>query len=277
MKEFILSNGRKIPSIGLGTFKLTNEEAYNSVLYALEAGYRLIDTANIYKDEEGVGRAIAHSNIDRKDIYLETKIWPTSFLDKEVIHKTLKRLGVTYLDLVLLHQPCGNYIEGYKLLEKAYKNQEIRAIGLSNFNIEEIKQILSICSVKPVLLQVENHPFCQNKELKEFCEKNGIILQSWFPFGGKGNNTVLENEVINKIAKKYNKNASQIVLRWNIENGYIPVPGSRSKEHIIENFDIFNFSLSKEDLKELDNLNKEEPFHKRSEEAFKRYLTMKVD
>ena len=125
MKEFILSNGRKIPSVGLGTFKLTNEEAYNSVLYALEAGYRLIDTANIYKDEEGVGRAIAHSNIDRKDIYLETKIWPTSFLDKEVIHKTLKRLGVTYLDLVLLHQPCGNYIEGYKLLEKAYKNQEI--------------------------------------------------------------------------------------------------------------------------------------------------------
>ncbi len=277
MRNFKLSDGYIIPSIGLGTFKLTNDEAYNSTLNALKIGYRLIDTANVYFDEEGVGRAIKDSNINRGDIYLETKIWPTSFLDKEVIHKTLKRLQVDYLDLVLIHQPCGNYIEGYKILEKAYKNKEIRSIGLSNFNIEEIKEILAICEVRPVLLQVENHPFCQNKKLKEFAEKEGIILQSWFPFGGKGNNSVLDNEVIKSIAIKHKKTTSQVILRWNIQNNYIPVPGSRSEEHIKENFDIFDFDLDKEDLKLLDSLNKEEPFHKRSEESFKRYMTIKIE
>lgn len=277
MKEFKLSSGLSIPSLGLGTFKLSNDEAYNSVIYALKSGYRLIDTANIYKNELGVGRAIKDSLIPREEIFLETKIWPTSYLDEDVIKKTLERLNVDYLDLVLLHQPCGDYVNGYKILEKSYKNKEIRAIGLSNFNISEIKEILSICEVKPVLLQVENHPFCQNKELKEFCNKEGIILQSWFPFGGKGNNAVLENEVIKDIAKKYNKCASQVVLRWNIECGYIPVPGSKNEEHIYENINIFDFKLDSSDLMKIENLNIEEPFHKRSEESFKRYLTMKVE
>lgn len=159
MKQITLNNGVDMPMAGIGTFLLTPDEAEASVLYALEVGYRLIDTANAYLNEKAVGRAMKQSSVDREDIFLETKLWPTFYEQADAVDKTLERLGTDYIDLLLIHQPAGNYTAGYRLMEKAYKEGKVRAIGLSNFNEEKIKEILDICEIKPAVLQTEIHPY----------------------------------------------------------------------------------------------------------------------
>ena len=178
MEYTTLNNGIKMPMAGIGTFLLSPDEAENSVLSALKEGYRLIDTANAYMNEKAVGRAIKKSGVPREDIFLETKLWPSFYENEDAVEKTLERLDTDYIDLLLIHQPAGNYIAGYRLMEKAYKEGKVKAIGLSNFTKEGVQEILGICAVKPTVLQTEVHPYDQKKELKEFLAKEGIKIQA---------------------------------------------------------------------------------------------------
>ncbi len=275
-KKIVLNNGVEIPMFGLGTFTLTPDEAENSVIVALQNGYELIDTANAYVNEKAVGRGIKKSNVSRDRVFLETKLWPVFYEDETAIDKTLERLGVDYVDLMILHQPAGNYISGYKLLEKAYKEKKVRAIGLSNFTIEMIEEILNSCEVVPALIQVECHPYYPQEELKEYLKKYNIALQSWYPLG-HGDSGLLTNEVITEIAKKYHKTNAQVLLRWQIDMGNVVIPGSRSKEHILQNIDIFDFALDQDDLKNIASINKNTPYYNQTEESLNGFANWHPD
>lgn len=183
MEYVTLNNGIKMPMAGIGTFLLTPDEAEASVLNVLAYGYRLIDTANAYVNEKAVGRAMKKSGVSREEIFLETKLWPAFYEQSDAVEKTLERLDTDYIDLLLIHQPAGNYIAGYKLMEKAYKEGKVKAIGLSNFSQSQIREILDICEVKPVVLQTEVHPYYQEKKLKDYLKKEGIVIQAWYPLG----------------------------------------------------------------------------------------------
>ena len=178
-----LNNGVKIPMAGIGTFLLAPDDAEASVLHALGCGYRLIDTANAYLNEKAVGRAIKASGVAREEIFLETKLWPSFYEQPDAVEKTLERLDTSYIDLLLLHQPAGNYVAGYQLMEKAYQEGKVKAIGLSNFTAEQIQEILKICEIKPTVLQTEVHPYSQEKKLKQFLSQEGIVIQAWYPLG----------------------------------------------------------------------------------------------
>ena len=209
MEYATLNNGIKMPMAGIGTFLLTPDEAEASVLSALQCGYRLIDTANAYVNEKAVGRAMRKSGIPRDEIFLETKLWPSFYEQEDAVEKTLQRLGTDYIDLLLIHQPAGNYIAGYRLMEKAYKEGKVRAIGLSNFTPEQVQEILDICEVKPAVLQTEVHPYSQEKELKAFLDKEGIVIQAWYPLG-HGDETLREEPLFTELAHKYGKSNSRI-------------------------------------------------------------------
>lgn len=277
MEYIELNNGIKMPMLGLGTYLLTPNEAENSVEVALKNGYKLIDTANAYVNEKAVGRGIKKSGIDRSEIFLETKLWPSFYEDDDAIEKTLKRLDTDYIDLMILHQPAGNYIEGYKKLEKAYKEGKLKSIGISNFNEEEIQEILDKCEVKPALIQVESHPYFPRIELNKYLKKHNIVLQSWYPLGGRGNNSIMSEKIIESLAQKYNKSNAQIILRWHIQMGYIVIPGARSENHIKENINIFDFKLTNEEMAEISKLNKNETFYVRTDEALKRFASWVPD
>ena len=179
MEYAVLNNGIKMPMAGIGTFLLTPDEAEKSVLYALKNGCRLIDTANAYVNEKAVGRAMKKSGIDRKEIFLETKLWPSFYEKADAVEKTLERLDTDYIDVLLIHQPAGNYVAGYQQMERAYQEGKVKAIGLSNFNQEQIQEILSICKIRPTVLQTELHPYSQEKELKAFLKEEKMIPQAW--------------------------------------------------------------------------------------------------
>ena len=273
MEYLVLNNGIKMPMEGIGTFLLSPDEAEQSVLNALKTGYRLIDTANAYVNEKAVGRAIKKSGITREDIFLETKIWPSFYEQEDAIEKTLERLDTDYIDLLLIHQPAGNYIAGYRLMEKYYKEGKIKAIGLSNSNKEQIQEILDICEVEPAILQTEVHPYNQEKELKEFLDKYGIAIQAWYPLG-HGDKTLLEEPVFNKLAKKYKKSTAQIILRWHIQNGTIVIPGSKNPDHIRDNFYLFDFSLTDEEMSEINSLNQDKRYYTSTPELLDSYVKM---
>ena len=243
MEYVTLNNGIKMPMAGIGTFLLTPDEAEASVLNVLAYGYRLIDTANAYVNEKAVGRAMKKSGVSREEIFLETKLWPAFYEQSDAVEKTLERLDTDYIDLLLIHQPAGNYIAGYKLMEKAYKEGKVKAIGLSNFSQSQIREILDICEVKPVVLQTEVHPYYQEKKLKDYLKKEGIVIQAWYPLG-HGDKALLEEPLFQELGKKYGKSSAQIILRWHIQAGNIVIPGSKSPAHIQDNFDLFDFSLT---------------------------------
>ena len=202
MEFATLNNGVKMPMAGIGTFLLSPDEAEASVLSALQCGYRLIDTANAYVNEKAVGRAIKKSGVERKDIFMETKLWPSFYEQIDAVDKTLERLDTAYIDLLLLHQPAGNYVAGYRQMEKAYKEGKVKAIGLSNFNTQQIQEILGICEVKPAVLQTEVHPYSQEKELKAFLSREGIVIQAWYPLG-HGDKTLQQELLFTELGKKY--------------------------------------------------------------------------
>lgn len=210
MEYAVLNNGVKMPMAGIGTFLLTPDEAESAVEHALKDGYRLIDTANAYVNEKAVGRAIKKSGVDRGEIFLETKLWPSFYEQEDAVEKTLERLDTDYIDLLLIHQPAGNYTAGYRLMEKAYKEGKVKAIGLSNFNEEQIQEILDMCEVKPAVLQTEVHPYDQEKKLKEFLEKSDIVIQAWYPLG-HGDAALLQEPVFAKLGEKYKKSPAQII------------------------------------------------------------------
>ena len=273
MEYATLNNGVKMPMAGIGTFLLTPDEAEASVISALQNGYRLIDTANAYVNEKAVGRAMKKSGLQREEIFLETKLWPSFYEQPDAVDKTLARLDTPYIDLLLIHQPAGNYVAGYRQMEKAYKEGKVHAIGLSNFTKEQIEEILSICEVKPAVLQTELHPYNQEPELKAFLKENGIVPQAWYPLG-HGDKALLQEPLFAQLGKKYGKSAPQIILRWHIQDGNIVIPGSKNPEHIKANFEIFDFSLTGEEMARIASLDKNVRYYTSTPELLKKYAEM---
>lgn len=276
MKFATLNNGLSMPMAGIGTFLLTPDEAEASVLAALEDGYRLIDTANAYVNEKAVGRAMKKSGLKREEIFLETKLWPSFYEDDNAVDKTLERLGTEYIDLLLIHQPAGNYVAGYRQMEKAYKEGKVKAIGLSNFNQAQIEEILGLCQVKPAVLQTEVHPYFQEQELKSFLSKEGMVIQAWYPLG-HGDKALLEEPLFTELGKKYGKSNAQIILRWHIQAGNIVIPGSKNPAHIKDNFDLFDFALTAGEMEEIAALDKNTRYYTSTPEMLKKYAEIVPD
>lgn len=276
MEFATLNNGLKMPMAGIGTFLLSPDEAEVSVLAALEDGYRLIDTANAYVNEKAVGRAMKKSGLKREEIFLETKLWPSFYENDDAVDKTLERLGTDTIDLLLIHQPAGNYVAGYRQMEKAYKEGKVKAIGLSNFNQGQIEEILGLCQVKPAVLQTEVHPYFQEQELKSFLSKEGMVIQAWYPLG-HGDKALLEEPLFTKLGKKYGKTNAQIILRWHIQDGNIVIPGSKNPAHIKDNFDLFDFSLTEEEMAKIAALDKNTRYYTSTPEMLKKYAEIVPD
>ena len=268
-----LNNGVEMPLAGIGTFLLSPDEAEASCISALAGGCRLIDTANAYVNERAVGRAMKKSGLKREEIFLETKLWPAFYEQADAVEKTLERLDTDYIDLLLIHQPAGNYVAGYRLMEKAYKEGKVRAIGLSNFSVEQIKEILSICEVKPTILQTEVHPYSQEKALKEFLDSRGIVIQAWYPLG-HGDKALIEEPVFSKLAQKYSKSNAQIILRWHVQSGNIVIPGSKNPAHIKDNFALFDFTLTEDEMAEIAALDQGKRYYTSTPEMLKKYAEM---
>ena len=276
MEKTKLNNGVEMPMLGIGTFLLTPDQAENSVYHALKDGYRLIDTANAYVNERGVGRGIKKSGIPREEIFLETKLWPAFYEEEDQVERTLERLGTDYIDLLLIHQPAGNYLKGYRVMEKAYKEGKIKAIGLSNFDEKGIKEILDKCEIKPTILQTEAHPYFPQTEMKKFLEKEDIKIQAWYPLG-HGDKGLINEEVFTKLAEKYGKSNVQIILRWHIQAGNIVIPGATNPEHIKANIDIFDFQLTDEVMQEIAIINNNKRYYTTTPELLESYVQMKPD
>ncbi len=256
MKDyFVLNNGVKIPSIALGTFKVEDgNEVINAVKWAIETGYRHIDTAAIYKNEVGVGKGIKESGIDRKKIFVTTKVWNDNQGYKSTLkafEDSLERLGLDYIDLYLIHWPKKLNLETWRALEKLYKDGRIRAIGVSNFKIHHLKEIMENFDIIPAINQVELHPQHPQDELRKFCNKHGIVVEAWAPLM---QGRIFEIELFGQLAEKYNKSIAQIALRWQLQMGVLPLPKSTKKDRIINNFNIFDFEISKEDMKKIEKL-----------------------
>ena len=266
-KIAILNNGIKMPILGLGTWTLSNAEAEESVYIAIKTGYRLIDTAEYYGNELGVGRGVKKSIqegiITRENIFITTKIMPGAYSNPDsAIEDSLIKLDVDYIDLMLIHQPGSNDEKVYESMEKYYKKGKIKSIGISNYYTKKaVDDVLDYASVTPSIIQNENHIYYQNNELREYVKDFGIIIESWYPFGGRGHTPEnFNNEVIVNLANKYNKTSAQIILRWNLQAGYIVIPGSKNPEHIKENYNIFDFELSEEDMNQIYQINKNQRY-----------------
>nr|MCR4911616.1 aldo/keto reductase [Bacilli bacterium] len=272
MKEIILNNGIKMPNVGIGTFLLEPIDAENSVREALKMGYRLIDTANAYRNERAVGRGMKSSGVKREDIFLSTKLWPSEYENPHAVEETLERLGTDYIDLLFIHQPTSNWRSGYKQLIKAYKEGKIRSIGISNFEGEYIDALLKEFDVAPQVIQVECHPFFPQTDLRKVTEPLNIKIMSWYPLGGKGMTAeLLNNPIVTNIASKYHKSTAQVILKWHVQMGFIVIPGSKNVDHIKDNIDIFDFTLSQDDMNQIAKLNNGQRRYIRTEEALKNF------
>ena len=250
MEYITLSNGVKMPQLGYGVYQVTQDECERCVLDALSVGYRSLDTAQSYFNEEQVGAAIEKSGIDRKEIFLTSKVWIEHFGYEECkksVLESMEKLRTDYLDLMLLHQPFGDTYGAWRALEELYAAGKLRAIGISNHYVDRMVEFANFVQVKPMVNQMEVHPFCQQKELKEWADKYDIRLEAWAPFG-EGRNGLFENKILTEIGRKYGKTAAQIMLRWHIQRGVIVIPKSTHKERMAENFNIFDFTLSAEDM-----------------------------
>lgn len=252
-----LNDGNKIPQFGLGVYQVPEGEAtINSVKTALEMGIRHIDTAHAYQNERSVGKAVKESGIPRNEIWITTKLWPSEYGEGKTsdgIDKMLKRLDTDYIDLLLLHQQFGDYIGAYKDMQKAVKDGRVKSIGLSNFESERLEEVLSMAEIPPSVLQVECHPYYQQNELKKRIEKYGTVIESWYPIG-HGDKGLINESLFTKLAQKYNKTNVQIILRWHIQEGTIVFPRSTNPVHIKENFEIFDFELTEDEMNEIRKL-----------------------
>ncbi|WP_165044396.1 aldo/keto reductase [Dysgonomonas sp. ZJ709] len=260
MKEFILNNGIKIPAVGVGVFRVEDANiAYQTVKTALSVGYRHIDTAMIYGNEEAVGKAIKDSGIPRQEIFLTTKLWnddQRSGKVQEAIDASLKRLGTDYIDLYLVHWPVKeSYVSIWKKMEEVYKSGKAKAIGVSNYNTHHLDDLLKEAEIVPAVNQIECYPYLTQESVVKYCKEKGIHPQAWGPLGA-GQSDVLSNPVVVEIAKKHGKSPAQVVLRWNVERGVIVIPKSVHEARLIENLSIDNFKLTDEEAKQINALNK---------------------
>lgn len=225
MIEFTLSNGVKMPSVGLGTFLMRPDKAEQAVYDALKMGYRMVDTANGYLNERAVGRGIKKSGVPREEIFLATKLWPTVYENPGAVDKCLELLDIDYIDLLYIHQPSGNYLAGYKLLEAAYKAGKVKAIGISNFHDEKLEELLAHAEIKPHVIQLESHPYYTDIKTMDRLKEYGTRMVAWYPLG-HGDKALLNEPVFTELAKKYGKSNAQIILRWHVQRGTTVIPGS---------------------------------------------------
>ena len=270
MEYTTLNNGIKMPTVGIGVFTFTPEEAEKSVEAALKSGYHLVDTANAYVNERGTGRGIKNSGIAREDVFVSTKLWPSEYENENAIDETLERLGLDYIDLLFLHQPAGNWQAGYRMLEKAYKDGKIKAIGISNFEGKYLDELLANCETVPQVMQVECHPYFAQKETRATTDPKGIKIMCWYPLG-HGDKSLVEEPIFANLAEKYGKSPAQIILKWHNQMGFIVIPGSRNPEHIKENADIFDFELTDEEMAEIAKLDKGVRYYNGTDEDLARY------
>lgn len=260
MEYATLSNGIKMPVLGYGVYQVSKEECERCVLDALKAGYRSLDTAQSYFNEEEVGNAISKSGVPREDIFLTTKVWIEHYgYDecKKSVENSLKKLKTDYIDLVLLHQPFADYYGAWRALEDLYEEGVLRAIGVSNFNPDRLVDIASFNRIAPMVNQVETHPFNQQTEAKKWMEKYNVQHEAWAPFG-EGRKGLFDNPVLKTIGAKYNKSAAQVILRWHIQRNTVVIPKSTHYERMVQNIDVFDFHLTDEDMKLIAGLDREE-------------------
>ena len=267
-KTVKLNSGYKMPILGLGTWTLSNEEAENSVYHALKDGYRLIDTARYYQCETGVGKgikkAVEEGIVKREDVFVTSKIMPGDYeRAAQGINDSLRDLGLEYIDLMLIHQPGSNDEAVYKAMEQAVRDGKVRSIGISNYYTPEaFDEVMSYAQIPPAVIQNENHIFYQNTALQEYVRKYGVVVESWYPFGGRGHTSEnFNNETVTAIAKSHGKTSAQVILRWHLQAGYIAIPGSSNPDHIAENYySIFDFELTDDEMRQIAAVNKNQRY-----------------
>lgn len=259
-KTVMLNSGYKMPINGLGTYSLHKETCINSVTTALNSGVRLIDTAHAYGNETEIGQAIRNSNVPRDDIFVITKIYPNQFSDPEVaINEALEKLDIGYIDMMLLHHPGEGDVAAYKAMEQAVADGKIRSIGLSNWYVKELEEFLPQVTITPALVQNEIHPYYQENDVIPYIQDLGIVVQGWYPLGGRGHTAeLLGDKVISEIAETHGKSSAQVILRWNLQKGVVVIPGSSNPEHVQENTELFDFKLTDEDMERINALDRNE-------------------
>lgn len=259
-KTVLLNSGYEMPIVGIGTYSLMNEVCVNSISEFLKAGGRLIDTAYIYGNEEAVGQGIRKSGVPREEVFITTKLYMNQYDNAEkAIDEALEKLGVDYIDLMLLHHPGSSDVEAYKAMERAVARNKIRSIGLSNWYVEELEEFIPQITIMPAVVQNEIHPYYQENNVIPYIQKKGIVMEGWYPFGGRGHTReLLGNETISKIAGAHGVSSAQVILRWNLQKGVVVIPGSSNPNHIKENLDIFEFALTNDEMAEINALDRGE-------------------
>lgn len=259
-KTVTLNSGYEMPINGLGTYSLLDQECIDAVTTALKEGVRLIDTANMYHNEAEVGRAVWESDVPREEIFVTTKLYPNQYADAaKAIDEALDKLDIEYIDLLLLHHPGTNDVEAYKAMEQAVADGKVRSIGLSNWYVEELESFLPQVSITPALVQNEIHPYYQENEVIPYIQDLGIVVQGWYPLGGRGYTAeLLGDKVITGIAKTHGKSSAQIILRWNLQKDVVVIPGSNNPDHIKENTELYDFELTDDEMEQIKTLNRDE-------------------
>ena len=275
MEYFTLNNGYKMPMAGIGTFMISPADAEVAVESALRNGTRLIDTANAYMNESATGRGIKKSGVPREEIFLVSKLWPTVYEKETAVDEMLKRLDTDYVDVLFLHQPTDNWREGYRIIEKAVKEGKVRSIGLSNFSAEEVQEAIDTMEIKPQLVQVEAHPYYPQTDLKKKLAETKMGLMAWSPIG-HGDKNLINEPVFTELAKKYGKSNVQIILRWHVQSGNVVFPGSKNPDHIKDNFDIFDFALTDNEMAEIAKVDKNVRYYNATPELVASYKTMEL-
>ena len=276
MEYVILNNGVKCPVVGIGTFMLSPTDAENSVKEALKMGYSLVDTANAYVNERACGRGIKDSGMKREDVFLSTKLWPSEYENDNAVGETLERLGVEYVDLLYIHQPAGNWLAGYRQLEKAYKEGKIKSIGFSNFEGKYIEELKTKWEIVPQFIQVEAHPYFTQTELRQTLDKYNIKLMSWYPLG-HGDKALINEPIFAELGNKYGKSSAQIILRWHTQMGFVVIPGSKNVDHIRDNLDILDFELTANEMAEITKLDKNTRYYNRTDSQLAQFAVWKPD
>ena len=270
MESITLNNGIQCPVIGIGTFMLSPAEAENSVREALKMGYSLVDTANAYVNERAVGRGMKASGVKREEIFLSTKLWPSEYENENAVDETLARLGVDYVDLLYIHQPAGNWLAGYRQLEKAYKEGKAKSIGISNFEGKYIAELETKWKIAPQFIQVEAHPYFTQTELRKTLDKYGVRIMSWYPLG-HGDKSLISEPVFAELGKKYGKTPAQVILRWHTQMGFAVIPGSKNVDHIRDNLNILDFILTDAEMAQIAKLDRGERYYHRTEAQLEQF------
>lgn len=276
METIKLNNGITCPVIGIGTFMLAPKDAQNSTREALKMGYSLVDTANAYVNERAVGRGVKESGLRREKVFISTKLWPSEYENDNAVDETLERLGVDYVDLLYIHQPAGNWLAGYRQLERAYKDGKAKSIGISNFEGKYIDELQHKWEIAPQFIQVEAHPYFTQKELRKTLDKYGIKLMSWYPLG-HGDKSLMKEPIFEKLGQKYGKSPAQVILRWHTQMGFVVIPGSKNVAHIKDNLDMRDFTLTDEEMAEIATLDKDKRYYHRTDEQLNSFAAWRPE